>query len=313
MKLPQSVTVSVPATSANLGPGFDLLGIALDLRMRFHVHFDRDAGQSVRDASGKEIPSDKNYVKTAWDKAMTLRGTPAVPGFKATFQSDIPPGRGFGSSACALAAGTALASYALAETGHAPLSLQEELDLLSHLEGHPDNACPARLGGFVFSWMEGTTTRYLRKDLPASLALAAIVPNFSISTTQSRQKLPHTVPVPDALNNMKGVMLWLEYVHSGNAAYLTEALHTDRLHEPHRAASVPGFTELRKRLSDTECYGATLSGSGPGILVYYPAASHPAVLPTLTAIVKDLYPDGHVAVHACRPDASGILLETKNG
>ncbi len=193
----------------------------------------------------------------------------------------IPAGRGFGSSAVAYAAGVAAALEVLRDRGKS-LPIERELKLLSDLEGHPDNICTARLGGWNFFHADDAgNIRAIRKSVPKELAIVILYPNFSISTAESRQVLPESYSMRDILCNLRGVSLWFEFLHSGDFNLLAEALKSDRLHEPHRIQKIPGFAQIKSALLAAGATGVALSGSGPGMIALFPAAQKDRVLAAL--------------------------------
>lgn len=225
---------------------------------------------------------------------------------------DLPTGRGFGSSASALVAGVAAANHCIASSGELPLSLDEELQLLVELEGHPDNVCAARLGGWIFTYTS-SRGKYITipERLPQSLGLAIVVPRFQVSTKKSRSILPEHYTLNDIKSNLQGIVLWMEYLKDGDSSLLREALVSDRIHEPWRGHNIPGYKEIREGVLRIGGYGTTISGSGPGILIYYPLDRREEFLPQLKETVKSVserfgeeYP-----VRVCSPDYEGLAMD----
>lgn len=307
--------IRIPSTTANLGPGFDLFGMALQLYTTIHFAFQEDSSQhDLFDSAGVALPiaADKNLIAVGY-RALLHEENRDGPGFRATVQSSLPAGRGFGSSAMALTAGVAAARHVLHCDGHGPAPLdtaEEDVQLLTRLEGHPDNVTPARVGGFVFACLHQGRVRYFKHRLPEDLGMAAIVPDFAISTRQSRAQLPAAVPVKDALRNMTGVLLWREYIDRGDPDLIIAALESDRLHQAYRAAQIPALDALQKRAAELGIYGATISGSGPGLMCFFPRSGEG---PALAAIEQALVPvtEGHgqrFEIHSIRPDYAGLVV-----
>ncbi|MBX7057177.1 MAG: homoserine kinase [Leptospirales bacterium] len=275
--------VRIPATSANLGPGFDLFGLALAIYTELYFEFSEEPQLAeLVDADGRPLPfpPEKNLIAVGFRALLQELGYEA-PGFRARVVSELPPGRGFGSSAAALAGGVAAARALLhfAQGAPAPLDqARDDVNLLTRLEGHPDNAAPARVGGFVFACLEAGLVRYFQHRLPEALGLAAIVPDFGISTAKSRTQLPRSVSLADCLSNLKGALLWREYIDSGDEQQLVAALNADRLHQPYRSAQIPALAALQERAAELGIFGATISGSGPGLLCYYPRIEEASIL-----------------------------------
>lgn len=302
----------VPATSANLGPGFDMFGLALNLYTRYHFSFREDPEIRLFDSAGATlaIPPEKNLIAVAYHARLRRSGKTAGPGFDCRVEYRIPFSRGFGSSASALAAGVAAARYVLdpREGAGSNASADDDVQLLDELEGHPDNVCPARIGGFTICYRSGGRVRYLRKTAPANLGLVAIAPDFTTSTKQSRQQLPEQIPVSDCLSNMTGVLLWREYLESGDPAHLCDALVADRLHEPYRKHRLPALDAIRDAASALGIYGATISGSGPGLLVYFPRSDEGRVLADLAKTLEPVTAavNQRFTLLPCEPDYAGL-------
>ncbi|MGH2977160.1 MAG: homoserine kinase [Gaiellaceae bacterium] len=228
-----------PATTANLGAGFDVAGAALDLWNELEV----------TEGGG----ADESHLGV---RAFSLYASPADFAFEWT--SRIPRERGLGSSAAVVALGLVAGASA---AGAAP-SVEELLEAGLSLEGHADNLAPALAGGVCLTW-DGHVAR-VADDLPA--LPIALVPKTHVSTAKSRQALPDPLPRADAVFTVARAALLGASIASGDAS-LFAASHDDRLHEPHRAATAPHLAELRADLPDGSL-GATLSGSGPTVIVW---------------------------------------------
>ncbi|MPZ98251.1 MAG: homoserine kinase [Dehalococcoidia bacterium] len=252
----RSVTVQVPATSANLGPGFDSLGVALDWNARITL--------TVAD---EVLPAPSGPVeRMAASAALTLyqhAGMQVPAGISATYEGDIPVGRGLGVSASARAAGV-LAAEALIEGGRSP---KELLPLVCRLEGHGDNATPAMLGGFQVVVEDDDEFVHGRFEAPDGLRLALLVPDFSMPTNESRQRLPDRLTRNQAVHNI------------GRAALLVLALNTRRydllgvatedvLHQPARAALFPSMYSIFQAARDSGAHGVYLSGGGSTVAAF---------------------------------------------
>ncbi len=310
------LSIRVPATSANLGPGFDMFGVALSLHTSYHFNFDEAPGTTAlfdRTGAPLPIPEEHNLIATAFrsfrDRNSPERAGEPRPGFSVRVENDVPTGRGFGSSASALVAGIAAARYSLDLDVFA--DGDGDVQILNELEGHPDNVAPARLGGFVLGYAQSNGRIItIRKRLPDELGLAVLFPNFNISTHVSRTKLPESIPMPDCLMTMKGVLLWREYLEDGNVAHLIEALASDRLHEPYRGQDIPGFQELRDRAQDIGLYGVTISGSGPSLLVYFDRSRESEILPKVQQILESRCADRAFQIQPCSVDYDGLCAVT---
>ncbi len=312
--------IKVPATSANLGPGFDLFGLALNQYAWFRcsLHNSPDSWK-VFNENGRDLglQADQNLFRTGFLAAMEKAGIPEnhyrFMSVSAKFRMDLPVGSGFGSSACALTAGVMAAAHFTRTTTEMPaLSLQQELDLLTELEGHPDNAVPARIGGFAFSvYNEGQKPVILSKKLPEDLGLAVVIPAFQVSTAQSRKELPASYPMSDVLANIKGSLLWLEYLHTGNSDYLIRATSSDQLHEKYRGRHIPLYPPLKSSIQEADCLGITVSGSGPGLLIYYAKAAETTAVKGVQSLIRKISEQTGTdasPVRVCEPDYQGAVL-----
>jgi homoserine kinase len=294
------VTVTVPATSANLGPGFDALGLALDLRDTLVAEV-TTSGLSVDvDGAGEALPRDETHLvvramRAAFD---ALGAQPA--GLRLRCANRIPHSRGLGSSAAAIVGGIVLAR-ALAADGTDRLPDDAVLDLATRLEGHPDNVAAALLGGLTIAWHEATAVRAVRLDCAASVRPVVLVPPFESSTAQARGLLPPQVAHGDAARN------------AGRAALLVAALTTvpqhllaateDSLHQDFREPAMPASLALVRGLR-SDGLPAVVSGAGPTVLVL--ARDGAEVAHTEAAV-----PDGWRAL-APAVSAAGAIIGTQD-
>jgi len=239
--------VRVPASSANLGPGFDTFGAALSLYLELEV---RETG-AFAVHTDLDLPRDRtNLVIQAFERLHP------ADGFEFTIKSDIPLSGGLGSSAAAILAGLLAADHLF------------ELDadvraLATELEGHSDNAAAALHGGFVVSASDGV----YRFDPPMGLEAVLVVPHEAVPTDAARTALPEEVPLQDAVFNIAHGSLLMAGVATANWDLIAAGLH-DRLHQPRRAHLYPRSTDLLERARGLGALGATISGAGPTVLVW---------------------------------------------
>ena len=262
----RSVTVTVPATSANLGPGFDSLGLAVELRdelVATVVGPDRpELTLEVTGEGAGEVPLDATHlVIRALDLACARWGLLRPP-LLLRCTNRIPHGRGLGSSAAAAVAGVLLAR-ALGVAGEQP-GEDEVLALATEIEGHPDNAAACLLGGLTIAWQEGGGVRAVRSEVSPEVRLLVLVPATSLSTQRARGMLPATVAHADAAFTAGRAALLVEALTRQPALLL--AATEDRLHQAYRAAAMPGTTALLRALRDAGV-PAVVSGAGPSLLV----------------------------------------------
>jgi homoserine kinase len=239
--------IRVPASSANLGPGFDVLAAALSLHMELEVE------ETGRFAVETELPIARDR------RNLAVRGFAAlapVDGFTFRIRSRIPLSGGLGTSAAAIVAG-ALAADHLFELD------ADVLAVASDLEGHPDNVAAALHGGFVIC-ADGAATRF---DAPAGLEAVLVVPHEAVPTTQARGAMPAEVPIGDAVFSTAHASLLVLGLSTGDWELVARGLH-DRLHQPRRAHLYPRSMDLVARAPDLGALGATISGAGPTVLVW---------------------------------------------
>lgn len=273
---PTAVTVRVPATSANLGAGFDCLGLALDLFASITVTFS-DCEQAPADDVGEKM------VLTAVRHAYQRLNRPAPAGVRAHYNVAIPLGRGLGASAVARVAGVLAANEV---EGH-PLSEDDCLAVASDLEGHGDNACPAMFGGLQVC-VPVAGGRYLRASFPcpAGLQLAILIPDHSMATKDARKVLPETYSRADAVHNVGRAALFVAAMAAGRLDLLDEATQ-DRIHQQQRAALFPPLFDVFRAAKAAGAHAAWLSGAGSSVAAICPEeparAVGAAMLETLTA------------------------------
>ncbi|NJD28240.1 MAG: homoserine kinase [Chloroflexi bacterium] len=263
-------TVEVPATIANLGAGYDCLGLAVDLRLRASVEVIEAGGELTVDGEGSgELVADRsNRLIEALELGLAELRVDDLGsiGWRLELSNPIPLARGLGSSAAATVAGLVLAG-ALAGR---ELGTEAALGLATRIEGHPDNVAPALLGGLVASIAVGSRVEAVRLEPPAGLLVVAWVPERRLSTADMRRVLPSTVPHDDAVANLARVAVGVAGLASGRADVL-RLLTEDRLHEPYRAAAYPELPELVAAARAAGALGACLAGAGSTIAAFIDA------------------------------------------
>jgi len=256
-------TVRVPASSANLGPGFDALGLALSvyLECRFRPSDSLSIRVTGRDASHISTGSNNLIWQTALAVARDTHGI--LDPIELEINNEIPIGKGLGSSAAALIAGVVIADKLLG-LGWKPLRI---LDEAARLEGHPDNVAACVLGSIVASAIDsGGVTRAVRIELPKKFGIAVVVPDFILPTSKARSVLPDSYSKQDAIFNIQRSALLIGALVMGVASAFPTALE-DRLHQPFREGLVPGLSEIL-RLRAPGLLGCVVSGAGPSVLVF---------------------------------------------
>jgi homoserine kinase len=248
--------VRVPASSANLGPGYDVMAAALDMFLELEVE---ETGEFSFDPAGLDLPTGRdNLIVRSFE---SLR---SADGIAFRIKQSIPLGRGLGSSAAAIVAGLVAADhlYELA------LSKEELLARGTEIEGHPDNVAAAILGGFVICGRdESGTPRAARFDPPGGLEGVAVIPAEEVSTERARAAIPAEIPLEDAVANVAAASRLVLGLQTADLDLVAAGL-ADRIHQPRRRDLYPRSMDLVDEARDLGALGATISGAGPTVLVW---------------------------------------------
>jgi homoserine kinase len=265
--------VRVPATIANLGPGFDALGLAVSLHLTASASLN-EHDSFFYNGDANAFGTD-NLMHQGWREAHHAMGVTA-PNVRLSCENPIPLARGLGSSSAALVAGAALADA----MQDGCLGREGVLRVCAELEGHPDNVAPAVLGGFTASVMGAHGFLNASFTLPDNVHVLVAVPDFELKTAEARAALPDLYSRADMVFNLSRSALWVAAVASGNLTWLREACR-DRLHQPYRAAFVPGLEATIEAALDRGALAAFLSGAGPSLAALVTADTIEAVETTL--------------------------------
>ncbi|WP_051585798.1 homoserine kinase [Caldanaerobius polysaccharolyticus] len=241
------VKVKVPATTANIGPGFDCLGLALNLYNTVEV---RLGGNADRD----------HLVYKTVKKVFDSVGR-AMPQVEVNVYGDIPLERGLGSSASCIVGGVIAANKLLGDV----LSFEQMLNLAVEIEGHPDNVVPAFVGGMTVSIQDGGKTYFIKIDVPKSIMFVGLIPEIKLSTKKARAVLPDMITQKDAVFNVSRVAFLISSLMTGKIDNLNFALQ-DRLHQPYRKTLIPDFDVIFDACRYYGARGVFLSGAGPTII-----------------------------------------------
>jgi len=306
------VVVEVPATSANLGAGYDTLAVALEIVDHIEVEAiarpDLGIDLSVDGEGAGELPADRsNGFVIALERGVAeARGTaPEGMSWRIAMTNRIPLSRGLGSSAAAVVAGL-LAGAAL---GGLELTAARALVLATELEGHPDNAAAALLGGFTIA-AHGESPVAIRFDAPRDLRAVLFIPDLRLSTRAMRAALPESVPLADAVANLQRVALGVAGLATGQPDFLRQ-LTIDRLHEPYRAAVYPQLPQLVAAARAAGALGACLSGAGSTVIAFVDSLRQITRLEAaFRAASADLDLPGRVQLVAPRNAGARILPQT---
>ena len=292
------VSVKVPATTANIGPGFDCLGMALPIYNTITIEETVLPGTGIEinviaesaaidELSLEHIPLDENSLvyKAVELLYNSIGQTPSE--LKINIHSNIPVARGLGSSASVVVGALIAANELLGR----PADEVALLSIACEIEGHPDNITPAIVGGLVISSQEEDGTVLYRKlEWPTEWAITVCTPDFELSTDIARSVLPKEVPMKDAIFNAQRLAMFVQAVHTKDAELMKLALH-DKLHQPYRMKLVPGLDKIMDNLKHIDSVlGCVLSGAGSSILVI----SKKTDLDKIRSIVKDTWTDQNI-------------------
>ncbi|MBE7012867.1 MAG: homoserine kinase [Ruminococcaceae bacterium] len=257
------IRIEVPATSANVGPGFDCMGVALDWNNVITVEETGTKNVEIVVPDGCEVflpNNDKNYVYKAMKKVFDITNKP-FSGYKITIDQNVPVTRGLGSSSSAIVGGLAGANYLLGN----PLSEDEILNIACNMEGHPDNVAPALLGGFVVSVREGRKVHYIKADVSDEITFAALIPDFHFSTKKSRGLLPRYVSHKNAVYNLSHASFTASAFMTGDFSKLGTGVK-DRLHESYRISRIKNGADIINVCRKSGAVACYLSGAGPTVM-----------------------------------------------
>lgn len=265
-----SFRVRVPATSANLGPGFDCMGVALGVFNEMRADVGHPFSVNIAGESAEMLPTDKsNAVVKAIVTVFNQVGISEIPwNWRLSLHNDIPVGSGLGSSATAIVGGVLLGNALVNHfyPGKA-MHRSDVLALAVELEGHPDNVTPALLGGACLSCLDDHGLRTLTIPVPPNLYFVVATPYFTLYTEDSRRVLPQQVSREDAVYNVAQAARLTLALTTGDISLLRGGFG-DRLHEPYRQQLIPGYAEVRRVALRNGAVAATLSGAGPSMLAW---------------------------------------------
>jgi homoserine kinase len=299
----RKVVVEVPATTANLGPGFDTLGMALTIQDRLSATVVDTPGVlvDVHGVGEGEVPTDEtNLIARSMAHAFASKKIP-MPGIHLEAHNVIPHGRGLGSSGAAIVSGV-MAAKGLLE-GIAEFSASELLALATDMEGHPDNIAPSLFGGLTIAWMTDEGPKHKKLSVHRGVSLVVAVPeDSSMSTQLARSLQPETVPHKDAIFNLsRSALLIAALIQSPELLF--EATE-DRLHQNYRASAMKDTDALLQSLR-AKGYAAVVSGAGPSVLILCPDPGQRLDI----AQVVEAHPGGTWTSHMLTVDERGATVE----
>lgn len=273
----QGVEVHVPATTANVGPGFDCLGAALELDNVFEMRAIEGGSERfeliIEGSEGAHLRGGpENLVYRAAQRVWKEAGEEPVA-LEARVRLAVPPARGLGSSATAIVAGLMGANALVGE----PLNKEKLLELAIDIEGHPDNVVPSLVGGLCMTAKAPSQRwRVVRCEWSPLVRAVVAIPAIRLTTSEARRALPKAIPVGDAVINMGCLTLLLQGLRTGNGDLIIDGLH-DRLHEPYRWGLIHGGKPVREAALGAGAWGCVISGAGPSLLALCPPSVAEAV------------------------------------
>ena len=286
--------ITVPATSANVGPGFDSVGIAVSKYLTIDV-LEAQENWWIEHDLGEEIPSDEEnlLLQTALQVASDL------PPHRLKMTSEVPLARGLGSSSSVIVAGIELAN----QLGNLCLSDEEKLEIATKIEGHPDNVAPAIFGNLVVASYVDQQTNHLVLPFP-DCALVAFVPNYELKTSDSRNVLPSEWTYKEAVAASSIANVAIAALAKGDLRVAGKAIEADRFHERYRQQLVAEFPQVKDIAHQHEAYATYLSGAGPTIMTLLPVEHAEAFANDLES--KDL----NGQVFSLKIDTTGVKVES---
>lgn len=304
------VFVKIPASTANLGPGFDSLGMALSLYAWLSMSVS-DNGETVFDLHGDgmdSLPRDKSNLIYKVAQLVFEEAGVQVPELHISMYSEIPLTRGLGSSASAIIAALTAANALIGE----PLSQDRLFQIATKLEGHPDNVGASLFGGIVVCAWDGSRAEHVKLTPHDDLDVLVAIPNFQLSTEKARHALPAEISMMDAVFNVGNSSLLVAALASGRLDLISHAMR-DRLHQPYRAALIPGMAQTLDLACEHGALGAALSGAGPTLIAFVDAKS--TRKPELEQFLRGtLASEGiEAALQWLRPDVAGpqVIVSTE--
>ena len=254
--------IKVPASTSNIGPGFDTLGLAVSLYNIFEVERSGRFEIEIHGYNGSMADPDSNLFIRSYKRVFQLFGESVTP-IKLVQRNNIPVARGLGSSATAIAGGIETACRMMKRY----LTVEEKLKIAFEFEPHPDNLLPAFLGGFVIACKDGNSLYYEKLPFPDDIKIVFIVPDIKVSTEEARAILPDRVRFRDAVSNIQRVSLLISSLMNKDFSKLRKAVK-DNLHEPYRSRFIPYYDELRDLCYKNGAEAVFISGSGPTVGIF---------------------------------------------
>lgn len=288
-------TVIVPASTANLGPGFDSIGLALDLQLTIHVSRAEQWHVDYKDDSYSHLAgaSQNLIVEAAMYTASKIGRT--LPPAKLMVETDIPLGRGLGSSASAIAGGIEICTRLLG----VEMTMKEKVAIGTEMEGHPDNISASLMGGLTISYADGEELEVVH--IPdAAVGVVLMVPPTEFLTSESRGLLPESLPYGTAIRSSAAGNVLSAALVRGDWRMAGRMMEKDAFHEPFRRSRFPDFNRIRQACRTAGAYGSAISGAGPSLFIVAPKGQEQEICNSLS----EQFP--HYDCSFTKPSTSGI-------
>ncbi len=293
-------TISVPATTANIGPGFDSVGMALNRYLTLHV---QNSDKWVFEHCSKHLPpaeAAQDHFIYQMAERMASEFEAVLPPCKVVVESEIPLARGMGSSASAVVAGIELAN----QLCQLELTPEEKLEWATKFEGHPDNVAPALLGGLIVTaeTKQNDKVEYFQTD-KLNMDLVLYIPHFELKTETARKVLPETFSRTDATAASGIGNVMIAGLLSGNYELAGRMMEADLFHEPYRASLIPNYDEIRQAAKEMGAYGTVISGAGPTMISFVPKGTGESIVKGMQSVLPDY------SVELMEADRDGLRVE----
>ncbi len=253
------IKIQIPATSANLGAGFDALGLAVSYYN--YINMEESDGVEISSLDSTPVPTDESNLIFSTAKTLFEICGRDFHGLKIEQTNNIPMTRGLGSSSACIIGGLFGANTLMGN----PLSFDDLVNLSAQIEGHPDNTAPALLGGIVTAVFDGKIVHWVKQEVHTKLKFVAIIPDFEMKTEKARQCLPSEVSHKDAVYNLSRAALFSASLLTGKYENLRTACH-DKLHQPYRLELIPHSRDVFDAAYSLGAYAVYLSGAGPTLM-----------------------------------------------
>jgi homoserine kinase len=257
------ITVRLPASTSNLGPGFDVLGLALSAYLHLTAEIQEKVEISVGGFGAGEIPTDETNLVYQAACEFCKRIGKALSGLRLHIDNQIPTNGGLGASGAAIVAGLLIAN----ELSNTRMPKEEILQLAVGIEGHPDNVSATLFGGLTVNCLDNGRWRCRSMPISPTLKIVAVMPEFRILTSDARRVLPPKITLSDAIHNIGHTAYLVSSLQAGDFEALRSAM-SDRLHEPFRAQLIPGYDKVKRAGLEQDALSVNVSGSGSTVVAY---------------------------------------------